>query len=310
VITDDSIKTSIEYDDSYKCIELFSCFSNVDAYRIFDYAERGIKNSTYAIKELKLTPKRYYQRLKELIDLGLIEKNESGYQYTPLGKAVNNINANLIELYKNKEKIEFLGKFLNTKVLTEEEKASISKMLVEETQIGQLMNHVIDVDQNKVERIQSYEKLVKRVCEEIEKTTSSMLIATNYFDPDVVSSGFKAFRKGVKSRAIMPGNSLSNKVNKLRMIMSPMALMTVIEVLRQSQNPSELYRETEIPFSFVILDNNRCFFEFPKIIEEEFTIAFYVTDNTLGNKFVKLFEKMWSSANKDSFEILKYAKYM
>ena len=310
ITNDDSIINSVEHDDFYRCIELFSCFSNADAYRIFSYAKEGIKNATYAIKELNLTPKRYYQRLKELIDLGLMEKTDVGYQHTPLGKSVYNINLSLIDLYKNKEKIEFLSKFLNNKALSEKEKASISNLLVEETQIGQFINQVVEVNQNKVERIQSYDKLVKRVCEEIGKTTSSMYIATSYFDPNVVSSSFNVFQKGVKGRAIMPGNSLSNKYNKLRMLMSPTALMTVLEILRTSQNPSDLYRETEVPFSFVILDNNRCFFEFPKIIEEEFTVAFFVTDNTLADKFVKLFEKMWSSANKDSFEILKYFKYI
>lgn len=299
-----------EYNDAFRCIELFSCFSNADAYRIFNYVKTGIKNSTHAIKELNLTPKRYYQRLKELMDLGLLEKTEKGYQHTPLGKAIYNVNTNLIELYKNKEKIEFLGNFLNTTALTEEEKASISNILVEETQIGQFINHVVETNVNTVERIQSYDKLVKRVCEELEKTTNSMLIASSYFDPDVISTGFKVFKKGVNGRAIMPGDSLSNKVNKLRMIMSPSALLTIINVLRTTNDPSTIYRETDVPFSFIILDNNRCFFEFPKIIEEEFSIAFFVTDINLATKFVKIFEVMWSEARKDSYEILKYFKHI
>ncbi|MBN1682700.1 hypothetical protein JW865_04015 [Candidatus Bathyarchaeota archaeon] len=299
-----------EYDDAFRCIELFSCFSNNDAYRIFSYAKNGIKNSTNAIKELTLTPKRYYQRLKELMDLGLLEKTEKGYQHTPLGKAIYNVNINLIELYKNKEKIEFLGNFMNTTVLTEEEKASISHILTEETQIGQFMNHVVETNGNAVEKIQSYDKLVKRVCEELEKTSNSILLASSYFDPDVIASGLKVFKKGVQVRAIMPGNSLSNKFNKLRMLMSPTALLTIINVLRTTNDPSSIYRENEVPFSFVILDNNRCFFEFPKIIEEEFSVAFFVSDTTLAMKFVKLFEVMWLEAKKDSFEILKYFKYV
>jgi len=259
---------------------------------------------------LNITPKRYYQRLKELIDLGLVEKTEIGYQHTPLGKAVNNINTSLIDVYKNKEKIEFLGKFMNTTALSEEEKASISNILVEGTQIGQLMNHIVEAGQKKIEKIPSYENLVKRVCEELEKTTTSLYLATSYFDPDVISTCFKVYQKGVKIQAIMPGSSLTNKFNKLRMIMSPKALMTIIDVLRSSKNPSELYRENEVLFSLVIIDNNRCFFEFPKIFEEEFTVAFYVEDALLATKFAKVFDKIWSTANKDSFEILKYFKYI
>ena len=66
--------------------ELFSAFGNMDTIRIFAYAEKGISNSSKAVRDLNLTPKRYYQRLKDLIDLNLITKIDGGYIYTPLGE--------------------------------------------------------------------------------------------------------------------------------------------------------------------------------------------------------------------------------
>ena len=48
-------------------LRLFSVFSNEDAIRLFLYAERGIASSTKVMKDLGLTQKRFYSRLKGLL---------------------------------------------------------------------------------------------------------------------------------------------------------------------------------------------------------------------------------------------------
>jgi len=48
-------------------LRLFRVFSNEDAIRLFLYAERGIARSTKAMKDLGLTQKRFYSRLKGLL---------------------------------------------------------------------------------------------------------------------------------------------------------------------------------------------------------------------------------------------------
>ncbi|MFB0543351.1 MAG: hypothetical protein ACETVR_01090, partial [Candidatus Bathyarchaeia archaeon] len=54
--------------------EIIDALSHEDALRIFIYAKEGITNSTVAIKKLELTQKRFYTRLKQLLDAGVLEK--------------------------------------------------------------------------------------------------------------------------------------------------------------------------------------------------------------------------------------------
>ena len=53
--------------------EILAALANEDAIKIFLTARRGIEKSTKTIQELGLTQKRYYSRLKELMEAGLVE---------------------------------------------------------------------------------------------------------------------------------------------------------------------------------------------------------------------------------------------
>jgi len=64
---------------------IFRVLSNPDAIKILYCAGDGIEHSTYTIEELGLSQKRYYTRLKALIDSGLIKKKEGFYRQTALG---------------------------------------------------------------------------------------------------------------------------------------------------------------------------------------------------------------------------------
>jgi hypothetical protein len=59
-------------------------------------------------------------------------------------------------------------------------------------------------------------------------------------------------------------------------------------------------RDGNVPFSFAIIDQEHCFFELPSFGNNDFTIAFYVVDNEIGEKFIKMFTTLWESADKKS----------
>ena len=71
--------------------------SNKDSLRIFALAASGIMATTDEIEKSSLTKKRYYVRLKQLIDLGLVAKKTNGqkiggkrqfYEQTLFGRIV------------------------------------------------------------------------------------------------------------------------------------------------------------------------------------------------------------------------------
>ena len=119
-----------------QCIDIFSTFANLDTIRIFLLAEKGISNSNKAIKKLDLTPKRYYSRLKALVDSGVLEKVNGVYLYTPVGEMLHSLGLSLINLVDNKQKIGLLMNLSKSDALSDEERQKINSMIVGNTDVG------------------------------------------------------------------------------------------------------------------------------------------------------------------------------
>jgi len=75
---------------------VYSTLSNRDAYEIFSLAARGFA-STSILREQKFSKKRYYLRLKCLINLGLVYKDGGMYRQTVFGRLVDENQVKLLE---------------------------------------------------------------------------------------------------------------------------------------------------------------------------------------------------------------------
>src|SRR5579872_3665446 len=71
-----------------KARNIYYALSNSDSLRIFNLAAEGIDASTSVLEKYQFSKKRYYGRLKELVDLGLIAKEDGEYRHTVLGNLV------------------------------------------------------------------------------------------------------------------------------------------------------------------------------------------------------------------------------
>ena len=67
---------------------VLSVLSKNDALTIFLMANEGIKSELDTPTKIGLTKKQYYTRLKQLVDLGLITKNNESYIQTAFGRVV------------------------------------------------------------------------------------------------------------------------------------------------------------------------------------------------------------------------------
>ena len=65
---------------------IFSTLANEDALRIFSLAANGIEASKSVLAEHHFSKKRYYVRLGELVDIGLVTKEKGVYKHTPFGQ--------------------------------------------------------------------------------------------------------------------------------------------------------------------------------------------------------------------------------
>jgi hypothetical protein len=163
-------------------------------------------------------------------------------------------------------------------------------------------------NQESVEAIPSYDKAVEKLVEEIERSEKTIVLASRYIDSKVIDAQLKASKREVKARVLMAKEHLEDKVNKLQLLLSPSLMLSILEFFNDPEL-DEFMRDGNIPFSFCILDGERCFFELPNFGGNEFTIAFFVVDKIIGDKFTKMFSVLWETADKREvprvFEMLK-----
>jgi len=151
--------------------------------------------------------------------------------------------------------------------------------------------------QERVEAIPSYDIAVDKLVEEIQGSEQNIFLASRYIDSKVIDAQLKASKRGVNAKVLMAKEHLEDKVNKLQLLLSPGLMLSIMEFFNDPQL-DEFMRDGNIPFSFCIIDGARCFFELPSFGGNDFTIAFFVVDKTIGEKFTKMFSVLWETAEK------------
>jgi len=289
----------VDYNTLTNCVDLLNVLANIDGLRIFLYTEKGISNSTQAIKDLNLTPKRFYSRLKELIDNNLIRKDEGKYVYTPTGMVVARLSHTLFEVINNKDRIELICSLSSSRSITVEERIKVNNLLLENSTLNTILGPIVNgISYGKVETISTYEILVDRLNQEILASSKSVKIATTYFEPLTLDTAVKIIQQGVEMKCLMSKKTMSKKITKLRMLLSPKAILSLLELVKSAGDINKVYREVEVPFSFAIFDDERCFFEFPQLGDDDFSIAFYLVDRNTSHKFLKYFDLLWKENEK------------
>jgi hypothetical protein len=71
-----------------RILEIYETLSNRDSFEIFVLTSLGVDASTTTWHNHGFSKKRYYQRLKRLVDVGLVQKESGQYKQSPLGKLI------------------------------------------------------------------------------------------------------------------------------------------------------------------------------------------------------------------------------
>jgi len=288
-------------------LDLFNIFSNQDTLKIFLYAEDGIESSKRAMKELRLTPKRYYSRLGELVKMGILEKDGKIYRYTPLGQALYQLGYYFYDILKNKDKLRFIGEVITSNVLKPYEIKKVMDIVSEDSEgLEIVLKSLINRDRIEiVEKIDDYEELVNKLVSDIDSAQKSVYLASRYLDLRVVEASCKAQKRGIDMKGLLSKELLFNKINLIKFLLFPTILKLVFEIFSTNDH---LVREYDIPYSFCIIDELICYFELPSI-DGDFSIAFRVIDKKLARKFNKIFFNLWDKSDiKGVFDFLNILK--
>lgn len=279
--------------DSLKIME---ALSNEDAVNLFFYAEKGITSSTAAIKALGMTQKRYYTRLKLLLDAGLIQKTEEGYQHTLLGKLVHKLGLSLLNIVENKEQLDVLNSIRKSSGISPETTSQIAKAL--SIQVPLALASEMRSILSPVEMIDSYDKLVEEITKSIENSKSSIYLATKYSDVRVVEAAMSATDRGIHLLILVEEIDLSQSIQAIRILLSPRKLQQFVKFTKKLKNI--LKKCDTLPYSFMVIDNKITIIEVPHPLKNEFKLAFVFEDTSVGENFIEIFKRMWEKSSEFS----------
>ena len=262
---------------------LFKVLSKPDALKLFRHTGDGIKNSTYAIDELDLTPKRYYARLRELVEIGLVRKQDSGYEQTALGRMIyDRFLPAMGKAYEVRDELELIVGLEGIEM-----KNGVRKSILEELGIP------IFEDSTKFSLLGDYEALVVELIDLCNEAEENILLASNYFDVRVMEATFRSMNRGVNNRLIMGKKRLSSKIQQLKMILSPAFTLTIIKSVSDVTKLGELSRVLDLPYSFCIVDGQRSIIEISNIVDEKFIAALLVDNRGIAEKLTEFYESLW-----------------
>ena len=264
-------------------VSLFKVLSKPDALEVFLLASEGIENSTYAIEELGLTPKKYYARLKELVNIGFVRKTEGAYRQTSFGSMIYSHFLPAMErAYDARDKLELIAKVRGTQI-----EDDVRKLFEDELRIS-------DFAESNVKLLKDYESLAIEVIDLFDSAEKNAIFASNYIDARVFDAVVRSLDRGVKYKCIIGKEVLSSKLQQIRMILSPKLAMSMMRLLASNSiDMNEFARVMDLHFSFCVVDDDRSIFEFYNPIVNEFIIAFLVKDRFIGEKLTKIFNELW-----------------
>ena len=269
---------------------LFKVLSKPDALRLLSHTSDGIGNSTYAIEELGLTPKKYYARLRELVDIGLVRKWDSVYRQTALGRMIyDRFLPSMVKAVDARDELEFLVGLEGLKM-----ENGVRKRILEELKIPDFAGST------KVRLLGDYEAMVVEVIDICDEAKESVLLASNYVDVRVMEATFRAVDRDVTNRVIMGKSSLSSKMQSLRIMFSLTFTKALINFASSTKDLKGVVRSAEIPYSFCIGDGHRSIIEISDTLKEGFIVALSIDDRVVAENLLEFFNALWKAGEAQS----------
>jgi len=271
-------------------VNLFKVLSKPDALEIFLLAGEGIENSTYAIEELGFSSKRYYARLRELVDMGFLRKTGGVYRQTPFGSLIySRLFPAMGRAYDARDRLELISEFKGTDMEDD------LRHLIE----GEL-NLPDSAASTKMRLIDNYEAMVVDVIDICGEAKKSILMASNYLDVRVMETALRAIERDVTSSFIVGKRSLPSKMQALRMILSLSFTKTIINFYSNKVDVKDIVRIAEIPYSFCIVDGHRIIIDIPNAINDCFIVALSINDRVICDMFTDYYNAIWEAGESQS----------
>ncbi len=271
---------------------ILSSVAKGDALKIFNFAKDGIFNSSRTIKELGLSQKKYYTRLKELIEAGLIEKRDGTYHHTMLGSACHQLGKVFMNVLSQRDRLDLLTRLEGVKSLSSMERKKVAHALSID-EFGNVANLL-----SPVRMIDDYEDLVRETVGLIDRAESEVYLATQYFDIRVIEAILQGIKKGVNFSFLY--NIADSNYERIRMMMK-MAFSSskVFKFFYEWVNSPDLkIRFVDLPYTFIVVDMKYVLVELLKPFADDFSLAFIFEHPSLCSQLLETFSFLWNKGSK------------
>lgn len=274
--------------------EILAALANEDAIKIFMTARRGIVKSTKTIQELGLTQKRYYSRLKELMEAGLVEKRDNTYQHTTTGMICYTLGKSFNSALDQRDRLDLVDRLRRSKSISQEETKQILQAL---SPRGLVSTLEAGESINPVKMFEEHESLVSELIALIKSAEKRIYLAA--YDPDVrvMEILIKAVQRKI-DLSLLTGESqkLSERIQILRTILNPSIAHVVLKLL-QSQELK--VKHGDIPFNFCVIDETFALIELSDPLTNGFHVGFTLESHSMCRKLVKTFNSLYQKAEED-----------
>ena len=258
-------------------------------------ASIGLRSSSNGIGSQ--TKKQYYVRLKRLVDMGFMEKQNSVYKLTSFGTIVYDHLKTMEKIVPNYWQIKSIDVLKSRPDFPAEQKEKIMNEYIETTKLKDVINTTHLTSFNVVNQ---FDDLIVEVLKVLDNAEREVYFATRYYDPHVSAKIFEKFAKGVTIH-ILDGNPDQISVeNRLAAIIRTPPNRETAEMVKKITKSSrfDLKRLPELPLSFMVVDGIQVVYDTVNFINpEQFTIAISKYDDTyMAQRFIEYFKLLSKDA--------------
>jgi hypothetical protein len=270
--------------------DLFSALANRDSLRIFRFASEGIPATKGALEQYQFSKKRYYVRLKHLVDLGLVTKQDGAYRHTPFGSIIYENQVKTLSLILAKgNTLELLKKMKQKNKPNESLNAVISDL---SRQVLRDLETSVGLSNFKPIRLFKFiDEYDKYVTAKASRARSEVYFTSRKFDPLMAESLQRMAQRG---RQVDVLYNVGDPSQKREVVSDSVGRKRFLRALQELQtNPSASVRRGKIPLGFLVVDNLEVAIEITNSDDPQYFLAgLGLQSELLASRLVSLYEEI------------------
>ncbi|MGI0088030.1 MAG: hypothetical protein ACREBI_08750 [Nitrosotalea sp.] len=281
-----------------KLTNVLSILSKTDALTIFSIAKNGLESELDTPQKIGLTKKQYYTRLKQLVELGLLNKSENKYVHTALGNLIYEKHVvGLLNNMKISKELEMIDLLKRTSKFKPEEISNFVSKLNPELSVHENLS----AGRNHFELISTFDSMVRKILELVDFAETEILLVSRFPDERIINAILKKTAMGIHTKVISDINMVTGyfESEKDKIKINDKNKNERVNVVANPFYPSKIERRyLKVPYCVIVIDGKQIGLEIIDNYEpEKFKMALFGMDEKFSNQLKGEFDKMWAEAS-------------